>query len=757
MITERRTRWGSEWSGTFAILAGVSLLTAPAVAQPYAYIANLGSDTVSVVDAATQNVVATIAVGSNPDGVAVTPDGARVYVANFLSDTVSVIDAGTNTVTATIDVGSGPVGVAVTPDGTLAYVTDRGANTVSVISVATHALVTTIPVGAGPNAVAITPDGAFAYVTNSFTNSPGTVSVIDLHTNTVTTTVDVYRTPNRVAITPDGRFAYVANFRSWNIAVIDTSSNTLTATIPSLGRPSGVAVNPNGASVYVVTLGGTVEVIDSATNTISNLISVGESPYGIATTRNGGVSYVANFAAGTLSAVDLGDEVSTATVAVGSKPFAVAVNCVGSGCSEPPYTPRPTRTPTATWTATVTPTITPTRAPTSTPTPVPSPIRLEIGPVTGLPGQQTTLTVSLRTAGRQVAATQSDLSFDSNTPIAVLPSGKPDCAPNPAINKGGTTFLFEPVGCVPDATCDSVRALVVSFDNLDLIPDGAVLYTCNVQIGNNTPPGAYAVTIVASGSDPTGGELTAAASGGYVVVNTPPGATPIPTYTVPPTATNTPGPTAVPTPTSDAAHAVAVQVGSATGTAGQRVQFSVTLDTKGLDVSAVQNDITFDRQTAIAVRANGTPDCVVNPAIDKNATGFAFQPPSCTLSGDCARLRAIVIAFDNADPLPDGAVLYTCSVDVAASAPPRAYPLGNADPLVTSPAGVRISTVGTDGQIVVTGPSGQGLLSAHGAASAGGGCQTVPPGNGGARWPLLAAALFFALRRRHALQRGGRC
>ena len=144
---------------------------------------------------------------------------------------------------------------------------------------------------------------------------------------------------------------------------------------------------------------------------------------------------------------------------------------------------------------------------------------------------------------------------------------------------------------------------------------------------------------------------------------------------------------------------------------------------RGSTCQAVQNDIIFDRHTAVAARANGKPDCVVNPAIDKNASGFAFQPPTCASSGDCDRLRAVIIAIDNSDLIPNGAVLYTCSVDIAADAAPGTYPLENIEVVASAPQGVRVMSTGTDGQIVVAGASGQGLQLQSGAA---GGWRWVP-------------------------------
>jgi YVTN family beta-propeller protein len=94
----------------------VGLGTTKVQAQTRAYVT---TNAVSVIDTATNTVVATIPVGVSPIGVAITPDGTRAYVtnegSNTVSGTVSVIDTATNTVVATIPVGPGPFGIAITP------------------------------------------------------------------------------------------------------------------------------------------------------------------------------------------------------------------------------------------------------------------------------------------------------------------------------------------------------------------------------------------------------------------------------------------------------------------------------------------------------------------------------------------------------------------------------------------------------------------------------------------------------------------
>ena len=82
-----------------------------------AYVVNFNADTVSVIDTATNAVVGSaIPVGSEPVGIAITPDGTKAYVTNQDADTVSVIDTATNTVVGSpITVGDVPFGIAICP------------------------------------------------------------------------------------------------------------------------------------------------------------------------------------------------------------------------------------------------------------------------------------------------------------------------------------------------------------------------------------------------------------------------------------------------------------------------------------------------------------------------------------------------------------------------------------------------------------------------------------------------------------------
>jgi YVTN family beta-propeller protein len=120
------------------------------------------------------------------------------------SNSVFVIDTATNTVIATIPVGLFPLSIAITPDGTRAYVTNSNSGTISVIDTATNSVIATIPVGLPIFDIAFTPDGTRAYA-SSEQGSNRAIIVIDTATNAVITTIPVLGFPFRIAISPAPR------------------------------------------------------------------------------------------------------------------------------------------------------------------------------------------------------------------------------------------------------------------------------------------------------------------------------------------------------------------------------------------------------------------------------------------------------------------------------------------------------------------------------------------------------------------------
>ncbi|WP_236594763.1 YncE family protein [Saccharothrix sp. 6-C] len=88
-----------------AVLAGTGFDASPRwPARIQVFVANSGSDNVTVYDTRLGKVTATVGVGDYPTGVGAHPAGHRVYVTNESSNTVSVIDTRTLSVVATVPV-----------------------------------------------------------------------------------------------------------------------------------------------------------------------------------------------------------------------------------------------------------------------------------------------------------------------------------------------------------------------------------------------------------------------------------------------------------------------------------------------------------------------------------------------------------------------------------------------------------------------------------------------------------------------------
>lgn len=257
-------------------LGGLVMLAGAGPASATVYVSNTEFTTVSVIDTATNAVVTSIAVGSEPRNLAATPGGSRVYVPNRFDDNVSVISTQSNTAIATVNHASfdEPYAVAITPNGSEAWVAKKKGGGSSTGSVTIIATLTNTVSGVindvcfnSPEGILINPVLARAYVVN---RGNGTVCVVETGTrNVIATTVG--GEPRHAVATPDGAAIFVARPSGDDVARINTANNAATSIPIASGDPRNMAITPSGDKIYVPTQLSSVAVILTSNNSVSTI------------------------------------------------------------------------------------------------------------------------------------------------------------------------------------------------------------------------------------------------------------------------------------------------------------------------------------------------------------------------------------------------------------------------------------------------------------------------------------------------------
>lgn len=278
-----------------------------------------------------------------------TSSNGNIYLANSGSNDVSVIPSTQNVVTQVVPVGARPVMVATSSGGNKAYVINHDGNSVSVIGTADNAFITNIPVGAQPIWGVMSDDGNDVFVVNQ---GEGTVSVIDTALDRVicnppvappascTSTINL--NGSGVSATLLSNFAFYDNVRKRvyvtnpgdnSVTVIKADSiNLATGVLPQFlakvsvgGSPISVAAIGDGTRAYAALAncaavagginhtnllanlascnGNQVSVIDAVSLSQSKIIPVGSGAVSIAAATDGTRVYVANAHDGNISII----------------------------------------------------------------------------------------------------------------------------------------------------------------------------------------------------------------------------------------------------------------------------------------------------------------------------------------------------------------------------------------------------------------------------------------------------------------------
>jgi len=173
---------------------------------------------VVVFEAKSGAVIARIPVQVSPYQVVLSADGARLFVSNWSSDSVSVIDTVSRTVIATLAVGDNPNDMKLAADGRL-FVACANDNTVQVIDTKTLAVIeklaTTLtplaPEGSTPNALAIDEARHLLYIANADNNSVAVAHVENRVRTSMGGFIPTGWYPSALALDAKGNTLFVGN------------------------------------------------------------------------------------------------------------------------------------------------------------------------------------------------------------------------------------------------------------------------------------------------------------------------------------------------------------------------------------------------------------------------------------------------------------------------------------------------------------------------------------------------------------------
>jgi YVTN family beta-propeller protein len=291
------------------------------------FVANSGSDTVSVISDTSDTVVANISVGAgaSPAGLAYDPAKGEVFVVDGEgSPTVTVISDETNAVVAEIRGAGGyyPTGIVYDSDKGEIFVANHN-STISVISDASDTIVATVYVGHTPVGLAFDPAKGEVFVTNPLSNYTSGkvasgVSVISDVNNSVIAIVNVGGGPNPegLAYDPVKGEVFVADGNSTSVRVISDTNNSIVANVTLEAESAGDATEAGvlGAAydsaegeIFVADgwdyLPNAVSVISDTTNAVVATFDVGYGPVGVAYDSGKGEVFVANSDDNTVSVI----------------------------------------------------------------------------------------------------------------------------------------------------------------------------------------------------------------------------------------------------------------------------------------------------------------------------------------------------------------------------------------------------------------------------------------------------------------------
>ena len=220
-----------------------------------------GSGEIVAVDTSNNAMAGRIKVGNGLHKIVFSADSRNVFVSNSSDDTVSIIDSAKMQSVATLIVAKTPVALSYGSVSHLVYAGGINAEIITAIDADARRIVAEIPVKRGISVLRFEPTGRFAFAINQLESN---VSVIDSATSTITSQVQVVDDPDQITFTR--RYAYIRGLgsekftlldlneiRAGKAAPVDIQAGPLAPSVlpEEIGSASMIAAAPDGSSVMI--------------------------------------------------------------------------------------------------------------------------------------------------------------------------------------------------------------------------------------------------------------------------------------------------------------------------------------------------------------------------------------------------------------------------------------------------------------------------------------------------------------------------
>ena len=312
---------------------------APAGYREYAFVANAGAGTVSVLDLVGVRAERTLEVGARPTALAVNPVRNEVYVVNTQAGSVSVVDADAMRVVETIAVHREPTSIAVDGTGRRAYVGNAGSRSVSVIDLDLRREVGEVATAEEPGQVRLAPDGRSLLTTYRQT---GAVAIFGVGPDGMKLRASFAGCPGAGAavILPNSSKAFVACSEGHEVMAIGLAAAAGTwaarqdaslmtdrmLTMLDVGvNPTYLALKPDGGEIFVAnSAAGSVSEVATETNEVGETTMIGNGPVAGMVSRDNSTLFVANSGDDAIGLYSIDDGKLVSSLHTGSGPGAMA-------------------------------------------------------------------------------------------------------------------------------------------------------------------------------------------------------------------------------------------------------------------------------------------------------------------------------------------------------------------------------------------------------------------------------------------------